>query len=481
MAVADKIVADLDVADATLVSGAVSLLPDNVGSTDAAQATAGQRPTTSTANGFATLVFDGSNDRLLWPRSTASNQTSPQAGIAFWFRADNTTYSEIYNNAPDSSSGGRIYVTFSETNAGQINVWIGLGGTSYRIGHTATGAYSASTWTFLYIDYHGGGGAGEGDKLKIYLGTTLANVASVALTFDGDSAMPATLQQPTDDFEIGNEAAIGAPYDGQIGCHIWCLDERATLAEVQELMAIEPPVALEVGMDGAAVLAPVTAAGTLTVDVTMDGAATIAAVTSAGEASVLNAMDGAAVLAPVTAAGEASVLAAMDGAATLAPVTAAGEASVEVHANGDAALAPITAEGALSGEAFDHTLDGDATLAPVTAAGEASVTAAMDGDAVLAPVTASGEASVVVAMDGAATLAPVTASGTASTDESVAGNVEAALALVGRVTTATALGDDAVAVTLALVGRANSSAAIVGGLDTTLAPRGRVTTAARQS
>lgn len=333
MPVSDKIVADLDVATATLVSGAVSVLPDIVGSTDATQGTAANRPTTSTANGNPTLVFDGSNDTLTWPASTASNTTSPVAGVAFWFRPENTTYTELYNCAPDSSSNGRLYLTLSEEDPGAVAVWVGGGGTSYRIGSTATGAWTVDTWTFLYFDYAGGEGT-EAGKCRIWLGTDTDNVAPVSLTFTGDGSMPASLQQPADDFEIGNENTIGAPYDGQIGAHIWCLDERLTEAEVQELMSIDPPVTVtgsSVTGSGSPSATKATASGTGTVVVSGSGSPSATKATASGSGVVLGVITGSGSpsATKATSSGSGTVLVSGSGSPSATKATASGTGTVE--------------------------------------------------------------------------------------------------------------------------------------------------------
>jgi hypothetical protein len=144
----------LQASAATLVSGAVSSLPDALNSNPATQTTAGSRPPLETSsNGLPCMhFFGGAGSRgLVWPLAAGNNSVN-QWGIACWIRFDTFGTSFIY--MVDASSGASPVKTRLMLNSvGGFEVTQFISGGNGRYGVSAAAAIVIARWSFLTVEY----------------------------------------------------------------------------------------------------------------------------------------------------------------------------------------------------------------------------------------------------------------------------------------------------------------------------------------
>jgi hypothetical protein len=199
-------------------SGTVSAWGDqSANNNDAAQGTAGNRPTylTNGGDGKPALSFDGSTD-LLEVTDHASFGSTTAFSVSCWIRTGTTFPTDgtiiAHWGATERflmrvETGGNLVVSVSNGTVGSA---------------TLTGVLTANTWYHLAFSYLGAGST-NADKLKVYINGVLQSP-----TYSG--TLPSSVGNPTSILSIGSRNAASTYFNGYIG-DILFVDSRVMTEE----------------------------------------------------------------------------------------------------------------------------------------------------------------------------------------------------------------------------------------------------------
>jgi hypothetical protein len=199
-------------------SGTVSAWGDqSANNNDAAQGTAGNRPTylTNGGDGKPAISFDGSTD-LLEVADHASFGSTTAFSVSCWIRTGTTFPTDgtivAHWGATERflmkvETGGNLVVSVSNGTIGSA---------------TLTGVLTASTWYHLAFSYLGAGST-NADKLKVYINGVLQSP-----TYSG--TLPASVGNPTTILSIGSRNAASTYFNGYVD-DILFVDSRVMTEE----------------------------------------------------------------------------------------------------------------------------------------------------------------------------------------------------------------------------------------------------------
>lgn len=191
-----------------------------------------------TANGYPTMVFDGT-DVHVWPLSAAVQNMTTKLGFWIWFKPASIASVQhlVFIGAPAASAQKfDIYA-----NNAQVFVEVYASGTIGRFGRTGN-VLVAGTWSAVYIQYDSSRGGDA--NLAIF-----HNGASQSLTYGnlGAGAAMTTLPAPTGDALVGGATNSDTPTQpiangGEIGPNLFTLNDNLTAAEIAAVLGFEAPV-----------------------------------------------------------------------------------------------------------------------------------------------------------------------------------------------------------------------------------------------
>jgi len=197
-------------ANGTSDANGFSSVPDVLNSNPAVQPVNSAKPArVLSANGLPMADFDGTTDFWTWPLIAANNSTTA-IGFMFWI-------------VPDDVSGDERLIT----------IWLGVGASTHKCIFEKTGAAlrvfvrnGAANPEALTGNVLSPGvpvcvgwefnGAGATDAAKLVI---TVNGVAVAST---NGALPATMNAPTGDINIGTYASAVLPFAGLLGPNILC-------------------------------------------------------------------------------------------------------------------------------------------------------------------------------------------------------------------------------------------------------------------
>lgn len=360
MSAADHVVGDLDYGSATLSNGRVTVLPDRKGGASATDEVGSNGPTTSPVNGSTIATFAGSQ-HLSWPLQSGVNGRTNAQGFAFWYRPRTTNpgtrYFEPFS-AWIETSAKRFNITQDRAD---LQIYGGPGDPSWV--RSVPSFFVADTWVFVYVHFQGS--EVGNDRLKVFSVAADGAFTSHELAQSQDN-IGATLPQAEGNLLIGAYNTDDTDsLDGDMGQHVWALDEPLTDQEILELAAIDAPVVLGLATGSPSTTAA-TGSGTATRTVDLEasgspsiepaigsgaavrvvdarGAPAAGAATGSGTAARVNKASGAPSIEPATGSGTAVRVRPV---ATTPAVEAAGAALTERDARGVATVPAVTATGA---------------------------------------------------------------------------------------------------------------------------------------
>jgi concanavalin A-like lectin/glucanase superfamily protein len=223
----------LRVANATLVSGDVSSLPDALNSNPAVQTVAARRPTLElAANGLPCMRF-ATNDVLSWP-ITAQSSAVNQAGYGLWIKADALSATQrliFVSTSTGGASGAKLRL--SPASNGALATVVSSDGSTTKTITSPPNALDTG-WHFLTCEYDKDGAS---DAAKLVL--TIDGVALGTIT---GAATLGALFAATGNILIGNgqdTTSASAPFSGLIGPNIYAFNAKTPTATTGLLSTAE--------------------------------------------------------------------------------------------------------------------------------------------------------------------------------------------------------------------------------------------------
>ncbi len=233
----------LRVANATLVSGDISSLPDSLNTNPAVQTVAGRRPTleNSAGNALPCMRF-ATNDVLSWP-ITAQSSASSQAGWGLWVKPDGVATSQTFIRVGNNTGGANGTKLICQATNATLACSASHDGTTIKV--NTTGNVLDTGWHFVTLEYDAAAGT-DGAKITV---TVDGAVQTPSIT---GTATLSTLFAATGNILIGNRqdaASASNQLDGLIGPNIYAFASKTagattglmSTAERLALMAFERP------------------------------------------------------------------------------------------------------------------------------------------------------------------------------------------------------------------------------------------------
>ena len=223
----------LRVANATLVSGDVSSLPDLLNANPAVQTVAGRRPTLElSANGLPCMRF-ATNDVLSWPITAQSAGGTSQAGWGLWVKLDAAIGAQFLIGVLPGTGGANGTKLRAITSSQTFSTRASPDGTNSK--SNTTGNVLDAGWHFLTFEYDFGAGT---DETKIT--NTIDGVVQTPSI--AGSATLGALFAATGNVLIGNavDTVTGlAPLSGLIGPNIYAFASKTAGATTGLLSTAE--------------------------------------------------------------------------------------------------------------------------------------------------------------------------------------------------------------------------------------------------
>ena len=162
------------------------------------QATASQKPTFSTSNGFTTCVFDGTDDQIQWDKA-GNLLDETNCGFAFWFRFNTAPSSEEWIFA--ETADFRIISLSATSTILRVRVLGDTPSTSVQRRDVTTSV--GTDWHFVVVEYDGSQ-VSEEDRLSITYDGTVE--AGTDVSEGGGDFIPSTIRT-TNGVYIGSRNA----------------------------------------------------------------------------------------------------------------------------------------------------------------------------------------------------------------------------------------------------------------------------------
>lgn len=226
----------LRTADATTVSGDVSVLPDFLNSNPAVQTVAARRPTLelSAGNRKRCLRF-ATNDVLSWP-ITAQSSANSQAGWGMWLKPDAVSANQTLISIANATGGASGIKLFLRTSAASLIGRASPDGTNFKSSTTGT---IDTGWHFVTLEYDSTAGS-DGTKITVTVD------GAVQTPVISGSATLGALFAATGNVLIGNlvdDVSAINPYNGLIGPDIYAFASK-TAGATTGLMTTAERIAL---------------------------------------------------------------------------------------------------------------------------------------------------------------------------------------------------------------------------------------------
>lgn len=193
----------------------------------------------ASANGFQTMVFDGT-DVLLWPQSPGHSFTT-KLGIMRWFKpASLVGLQRLYSVAAGVAGSGSNRIQFY-TNGSSLMCEAYINNVDGRSFQTASGVLTAGSWSNIYMQYDSSRGGDA--NMAIFVGGVSLPLTPVNIGAGGTLTV---LQAATGSAVIGAGTDSDTPVQaiangGELGPNGFAWDDNLTARQLANFVAFEAP------------------------------------------------------------------------------------------------------------------------------------------------------------------------------------------------------------------------------------------------